>query len=391
VTAQGHETTKADGGRVVVRRPVLVGSVGALVVGLALALSGLPALALSSGSHPAVVAASTRPTTPTTPSTTVASAVTRHATVSAPAQRHVAASSAPSGARTTAATAATPTAHPSAPAAAPTPARTTAPRHVPVTTTPAAPVPSVALRLSANIVPSPNFLQAGSGQIVNGQAVFENPCVTPQATWPAVTADPSCTAYVLQVINNARAVEGVKAMVLPSNWSSLTTPEQLFVVADLERVDRGLAPYLGLNATLNSAAQSAAQHRDDPGAASGFAVATNAQGMAAWTGAWGSGYSVLVADYMWMYDDGWGGSHAATANVACTSAGAAGCWGHRAELLGSDPGYNPGPGLGCTTCVMGAGFAVVGGSGSYADLIEEPAGALPAMTFTWTKDVEPYL
>lgn len=37
-------------------------------------------------------------------------------------------------------------------------------------------------------------------------------------------------------------------MVLPSNVQRLTTAEQLFVVIDLERVDRGLAPYLGLTA-----------------------------------------------------------------------------------------------------------------------------------------------
>ena len=41
-------------------------------------------------------------------------------------------------------------------------------------------------------------------------------------------------------MNNAAAQEGVSAMVLPSNFVNLTVPEQLFVVADLERGDRGL-------------------------------------------------------------------------------------------------------------------------------------------------------
>ena len=107
-------------------------------------------------------------------------------------------------------------------------------------------------------------------------------------------------------------------------------------------------------------------------------------------GAWSSGYSVLVADYFWMYADGWGGSTSNTPNTACTSPGASGCWAHRDELLGADPSYNPGVGLGCTTCVMGTGYAVVNGASSFADLIELPKGAVD-LTFTWAGDVQPYL
>jgi hypothetical protein len=36
---------------------------------------------------------------------------------------------------------------------------------------------------------------------------------------------------------------------------------------------------------------------------------------------------------------------------------------------------------------MGVGYAIVGGSGSYVDLIERPAAAAPAMTFTWAQEV----
>ena len=72
----------------------------------------------------------------------------------------------------------------------------------------------------------------------------------------------------------------------------------------------------------------------------------------------------LEADYMWMYEDGWGGSSSSTPNLACTFAGALGCWGHRDQLLGFDGTYNFGVGLHCTTCEMGTGFAVVNGTGS---------------------------
>ena len=113
-------------------------------------------------------------------------------------------------------------------------------------------------------------------------------------------------------------------MVLPSNWYSLTTPEQLFVVANLERTARGLPPYLGINAALSAEAQRAAAAYGDPSLAKGFAAAVDRQGYPAMGGAWSAGFSVLAADYIWMYDDGWAGSVNAMSNIACTSANAAG-------------------------------------------------------------------
>jgi hypothetical protein len=244
---------------------------------------------------------------------------------------------------------------------------------------------------AGNIAPSPNFLQ--SGPCTNSAGVWScaNPCITAQLTWPVFANDPGCTNYLLQAIDAARTVENVGPMVLPSNWYSLTQPQQLFVVANLERTARGLPPYLGINAALSANAQRAAQSNSDPSIAAGFAIGNDPQGVPGMGGAWSAGFSVLAADYIWMYDDGWGGTHAATSNVACTSPQAGGCWAHRDELLGSDPGYNPGVGLTCTNCEMGVGYAVVRGSGSFVDLIEIPAGAPPAMTFTWSNDVVPYL
>jgi len=239
----------------------------------------------------------------------------------------------------------------------------------------------------ANIAPSPNFLQAGQCSQLNGAWTCANPCVTPQLSYPVSDNSPACTSYLLLAINNARAIEGLVPMSLPSNWYSLSVPQQLFVVADMERTARGLPPYLGINAALTAQSQSAAQTDADPGVANGFAVSTDPGGYPAMGGAWSAGFNVLAADYMWMYDDGWGGSAAATSNIACTSASAAGCWAHRDELLGSDPGFNPGVGLASTNCEMGVGYAVVGGSGSYVDLIERPAGNAPAMTFTWAQEV----
>ncbi len=247
------------------------------------------------------------------------------------------------------------------------------------------------LNPSGNIAPSPNFLQAGPCTQNGSTWSCSNPCLTSSMTWPTFTNNPGCTNFILQAIDNARAIEQLGPMTLPSNWYSLTTAQQLFVVADLERTARGLPPYLGINAVLSAEAQRAAVANQDPVVAAGFAVSNDEQGYPAMGGAWSGGFSVLAADYIWMYDDGWGGSVAATSNVVCTSSHAAGCWAHRDELIGWDPGFNPGVGLTTATCEVGVGFAVVNGSGSFVDLIEKPSSTPPAMSFTWATNVVPYL
>lgn len=244
---------------------------------------------------------------------------------------------------------------------------------------------------AVNVAPQPNFLDSGTcSKGANGWGCT-NPCVTPQLTWPVTTNDSGCSAYIVNAISRARGLEHLPALVLPKNWYQLNTPEQLFVIADLERTARGLPPYLGLNAALSANALLAARHNADPSIARGFAVGLDAQGVPGFGGAWAGGFSVLAADYFWMYADGWGGSTSLTSNVMCTSAGAPGCWSHREELLGSDPHYNPGVGLYCTTCEMGTGYALVNGSGSYVDLIEIAKARPPKMTFTWARNVVPYL
>jgi hypothetical protein len=211
--------------------------------------------------------------------------------------------------------------------------------------------------------------------------------VTSSLTWSAYNNTQGCTTYILQAINVARADENLAAMVLPSNWYTLSPAQQLFVVANMERIARGLPAYLGINAALSANAQHAAQLNTDPTQAAGFAIGLDAQGDPGLGGAWAEGFSVLAADYFWMYDDGWGGSAATTSNIDCTSPSAAGCWGHRDELLGSDAPYNPGVGLNCQVCEMGTGFAQVNNSSSMVDLIELPNGTPPAMTFTWAQEL----
>lgn len=240
---------------------------------------------------------------------------------------------------------------------------------------------------SQNIPSSPNILDGGSCTGTPGAYSCTNPCITPTLTWPVFSGTPGCTQYALGAINNARAAIGEPALALPSNWYTLTIPEQLFVIADMERVGDGYPAYVGINANLTTEAQRAASANADPGLASGFAVGNNAWGSTGMGGAWSEGTNVLYADYIWMYADGWGGSAAQTSNIACTSATDPGCWAHRDELLGADPGFNPGVGLGCRTCEMGTGYAQVNGGSSYVDLIELPAATPPPTTFTWASEL----
>jgi hypothetical protein len=240
----------------------------------------------------------------------------------------------------------------------------------------------------SNVAPSPDFFTAGTCAYVNGAAQCANPCVTPQLGFPETNFSATCTSYLLQAINNARASEGITAMVLPSNWYSLSVPQQLFVVANLERTARGMPAYLGINVALSANAQAAANSDSDPSVAKGFVEALDPGRYPAMGGAWSAGFNVLAADYTWMYEDGWGGSPADTSNIACTSPSSLGCWAHRDELLGSDPAFNPGVGATSTTSEMGVGYALVNGSGSFVDLIERPAHTPPAMVFTWANELK---
>jgi hypothetical protein len=145
-----------------------------------------------------------------------------------------------------------------------------------------------------------------------------------QATQSACYQAPAgaaCQADALADINAARAAEGVGAMTLPAGFGSLTVPQQLLVVSDLERVDRGLAPVLGLSAPLDADATKAAAADADPSP-------TNFYGTA-WSANWEGGYgSALEADFAWMYDDGPG-----SYNLDCTALSTSGCWGHRDDIL----------------------------------------------------------
>lgn len=129
----------------------------------------------------------------------------------------------------------------------------------------------------------------------------------------------TCIQVTLQAIDNARAKEHVKPMTLPADFDRLSDSQQMLVVVNRERVDRGLSPFLGLTTALNADAQegaAAGRLPRDPG--SSYTSADTQ-----WIG---NVANTLDADYLWLYGGGPG-------SEGCPSAGASGCWSDRHIIL----------------------------------------------------------
>jgi len=228
-----------------------------------------------------------------------------------------------------------------APAPAPAPApRAKPPAPAPVThpapvvhPTPPPPHPVPAPTPTAGILPPAN--PAAS---IAPTPQFESTCLA------AGPLSAPCVASTLEATDVARGREGLGSMTLPGNYSALTPAEQLFVVADTERVDRGLPPAVGLVAELDTDAQAAAQADTDPAPT----ILPPGIGILRWASNWSENAGALGSNYNWMYDDGPG-----SGNLGCVG-NSSGCWGHRDNILGfSAPQLTASGG----TLVMGAGEA----------------------------------
>jgi hypothetical protein len=99
--------------------------------------------------------------------------------------------------------------------------------------------------------------------------------------------------------------------------------EQLLVISNLERVDRGLRPVSARTVQLDALARNGAERDTDPPPPN--PMPSGAAAASLWAGA---GTSVLLDDFYWMYDDGPG-----SGNVDCRHATDPGCWGHRRGIL----------------------------------------------------------
>ena len=231
--------------------------------------------------------------------------------------------------------------------------------------------------------------------------------INPPVNEDMVDGGPTLAAAVASV-DAARAKEGIATLVLPSNWESLTKPEQQFVLVNLERTARGEQALVGMNADLNAAAECGAILSVDP---CGTVVQKD----------WGSKYGndwmtlgyeasvdpeVIYGLFAMLYSDScvppfsFGGR-----NADCQSASNSdpASWGHRDEILAHNQFGTPdAEGTGCpdppiegSYCTGYFGAADFGGSiaavvivGNFGWVqIERATHPLPPITFTWASEL----
>ena len=154
-------------------------------------------------------------------------------------------------------------------------------------------------------------------------SVNVSPQVMPRCTLtPVDDTSTGCINSVLHNINEARSLEGLGPMVLPSDYATDPVPMQQLIIADEERGDRGLSQFSGLDPALNTVALTGAVGNTDPMPPGTYHDNASGSNFAL-------DYTPLGADFAWMYDDGYGGT-----NIDCTAPGDASCWGHRDNILG---------------------------------------------------------
>jgi hypothetical protein len=205
--------------------------------------------------------------------------------------------------------------------------------------------------------------------------------ILPPSNPPANIA-PSNSDY-LTSINSARAAEGVGPMsITESALSALPIPEQVFILVNLERIDRGLPAISAMTAQLNADAQQGANASSDPAFPADLTGGSPVEfGGAIWAGGVSS---ALEADYYWMYDDGYGGLLGATTNAACSLLSLGECWGHRDIILHSFPDC----GGAAPVLSMGAAYTPVANDGdSIAAVLISTCSAPTDVTLTWDQVV----
>ncbi len=187
----------------------------------------------------------------------------------------------------------------------------------------------------------------------------------------------ACLSSELAAIASGQVDEGVHALGLPANFTSLSQPVQEFVLADAERVSRGLPAIPGLTSSADSNAQRAAESSSDP---NGLGVS----GAVAFASVWAEDYGSSGAIFDWMYNDGLNSD-----NEDCTTQNSTGCWEHRDNiLLGTTTGAWAAPkGY---TWVAGAGCAAISGISYFNSCTLEwvlvPSSSV-SYVYTWAEAV----
>jgi hypothetical protein len=164
--------------------------------------------------------------------------------------------------------------------------------------------------------------------------------------------------------------EGLPPVALPSNWTTLTAGEQLFVATNLERVVRGETPIANFVNSYDAAVQAGVQSDSDPSLA-------DLPGLGGSN--WAGGNPIpLGAEYGWLDLDGPGGG-----NLDCTTPTDAGCFGHRDNILANASGP-----VGDPTEMDAAAGTDSTGSNSYTEIfVNNPnPTAASAIVLSWATE-----
>jgi len=238
----------------------------------------------------------------------------------------------------------------------------------PTTTKPTTPKPTTppAIPLASHPILPPDNPAANIAETPN----FDNICRSDgNESAPCISAEMQATAA-------ARAPEGLGAMTLPTAYyASLTPPEQLFVLTNVERVERGLPAIQGLVAQLNTDAQNAAANNSDPEPT----LAPPGSTVMDWASNWAEGAGPMGSNYNWMYDDGPG-----SGDIDCNPSQPSTCWGHRDNILGMNAAQVA---ASHGTLVMGAGEVILAADSPWTSdaTIMALVTGTPTYTYTWAQ------
>ncbi len=190
-----------------------------------------------------------------------------------------------------------------------------------------------------------------------GAAGTLHPIVPPHN--PPANVKPVSSNFVTDLNSARTGLEGLAPLQL--NWARfyrLSIAEQLFALANIDRVSRGLNAAVALTASLDAQSQIGAQRQEDPMPT----ITSMRQNQylnysSNWAQSPAFTQASLFTQFFWMYDDGpapyWLGR-----NVDCATARSSGCWGHRDGILAPEPVQYVSSNQNCaSTLYMGAASA----------------------------------
>ncbi len=189
--------------------------------------------------------------------------------------------------------------------------------------------------------------------------------ITPDNSW-------ACFVDSLAKLDFDHRNEGLPAVSLPANFRSMPEDEQMMILINEERIQRGILPVAAVTNELDQASVGPNNQLTDPSFPNNYPL-TNGGSIAA------AGMSnVIDAVRNWVYDD----DYPIDTDPTCTATNQAGCWGHR-EVILTNYGCNPTCTMGSASVTAASGFPVPGQIYRALMADDNTGGALPSLTYLY--------